>query len=201
MAAKNNYQKVTANEVQTVSKTEAKNAILAKLANEVSLNKFCKLMQELKQTEAQTYKNLLLAYNLSENFEFSFDWFKANTPNINGKFAYWKKTSEKLPANENKDYNRITKNGVTYTLVEYNVQKANYGVFLQMFSNTVKEINRINREKAEAQKAEAKTEAKTEAKAKQSKKAKLKAIAQMSDSEKLEYLNKLSDSEKLELFS
>ena len=197
MATKNNSQKVTANEVQTVSKTEAKNAILAKLANEVSLNKFCKLMQELQQTEVQTYKNLLFAYNLSENFEFSFDWFKANTPNIKGKFAYWKKTSEKLPENENKDYNRTTKNGVTYTLVEYNVQKANYGVFLQMFSNTVKEMNRINKEKAEAQKAEAKTEAK----AKQSKKAKLKAIAQMSDSEKLEYLNKLSDSEKLELFS
>ena len=197
MATKNNSQKVTANEVQTVSRTESKNAILAKLANEVSLNKFCKLMQELKTTASVEYKNLLLAYNLSETFEFSFDWFKANTPNINGKFAYWKKTSEKLPANENKDYNRTTKNGVIYTLVEYNVQKANYGVFLQMFSNTVKEINRINREKAEAQKAEAKTEAK----AKQSKKAKLKAIAQMSDSEKLEYLNKLSDSEKLELFS
>ena len=197
MTTKNNTKKVTVNEVTKVSKTEAKNAILAKLSNEVSLNKFCKLMQELKEVEKEAYKNLLLAYNLSESFEFSFDWFKANTPNIHGKFAYWKKVNEKTPENKNGKFNRTTKNGVLYTLIEYNVQKANYGVFLQMFSNTVKEVNRINREKAEAQKAEAKAEAK----AKQTKNARLKAIAQMSDSEKLEYLNKLSDSEKLELFS
>lgn len=197
MATKNNPQKVTVNEVKTVSKTEAKNAILAKLSNEVSLNKFCKLMQELKEVEKEAYKNLLLAYNLSESFEFRFDWFKENTPQINGKFAYWKKVNEKTPENKNGKFNRTAKNGVLYTLVEYDVQKANYGVFLRMFSNTVKEVYRINREKAEAQKAEAKAEAK----AKQTKKAKFIAISQMSDSEKLEYFNKLSDSEKLELFS
>lgn len=179
--------------VQVLSKSEAKNAILLKLSKEVSLNKFCKLMQELKATSPVEYKNLLLAYNLSEAFEFTFDWFKENTPQINGKFAYWKKVSEKLPANENKDYNRTTKNGVQYTLVEYNVYKAEYKVFLQMFANTVNEINRLKREKLEVEKSEAKKVSE----AKRQMKAKKETLKTMSSEEKLAFFATLSDEEKL----
>lgn len=184
--------------MNVISKRDAKAKVLALLSKEVSLTGFVKLMQQVKEADLQAYKDLLFAHNLSETFEFSFDWFKENTPTINGKFAYWKKVTDNQPANESAEFNRINqKSGTMYTLVEYNVYKANYSVFLNMFSNTVNEINRRKR----AELAEVNKEKKAESEVKKAIKAKKDAFKKMSAEEKLAYMNSLTDEEKIELLS
>lgn len=188
----------TVSEMEKVTKKDAKAKVLALLSKEVSLTGFVKLMQQVKETDAQAYKDLLFAHNLSETFEFSFDWFKENTPKIDGKFAYWKKVTDNQPANEKAEYNRINqKSGTMYTLVEYGIYKANYGVFLNMFSNTINEINRLKR----LETAKEKEANKAESEAKKALKAKKDAFKKLSGEEKIAFLNGLSDAEKIDLFA
>ena len=146
VTVKNVKTAVTVNDVANKpNKKEAKEAILLELSKDVSLNGFCKLIAKIKEESPAKYKELMLAHNLGENFEITFEWFKENCPkDENEKFAKWRKVNDTtVLANENPQYNRVTAKGVRYTLVPYNISKANYKVFLDMFSDVVSEVNRL----------------------------------------------------------
>lgn len=142
---------------------------------EISVSKFFRLFNEFKVDEPLKYAEYISAYKLNLKVDYTFDWFKANCPtiNVNGKetFAYWKKVSESTPANEKAEYNRITEKGVTYTLVPYVTLKADYTQFLSMFLAVVANVNRLQREKEQAEKKAQKAKEQAEKEQKQAQKA------------------------------
>lgn len=181
---------------QKVNKKDAKAAVLAALSNEVTLSKFCKVVMNRDIVPVETYKNLLAAFNLSEDFEIGFNWFVENCPkNNNGDFCKWVKVNGKsVFASEIDEENRETEKGAVYTLLPYNVKKANYSVFLQMFGDVVKEVERKKKEalkaRKEAEKAEraAKKEASNEKKAEKAKEKAAKILSGFSAEELAEIL-------------
>ena len=188
MKANNNNTK-SVNEVK-VSKVEARNSVLAALSNEVTLSKFCKVINDRNIVPAEVYNKLLSAYNLSEDFEISFKWFVENCPkNAEGSFCKWTKVNEKTVfQSDNASENRVTEKGVVYTLVPYNVRKANYSVFLQMFGDVVAEVVRKKREALKLQKAAEKAEREKAAAERNAEKARKAAEKSESNKEKVKRL-------------
>lgn len=127
---------------------------------EIGISKFFKMFAEFKAADIKGYEDFLVAKNLDFNTDYSFNWFIANCPTmeIAGKkeFAKWVKVSDKVPANENAVYNRTTAKGVQYTLVPYLCTKANWEMYLTMFTNVISEVKRKQREKEAAYKAKEK---------------------------------------------
>lgn len=129
---------------------------------EISINKFFKLFAQFKEENPAGYADFLAARNLDFATDYSFAWFKKFCPSIeeNGKpaFAYWRKVSDNVPANDNPAYNRVTEKGVHYTLVAYNCTRANWEQYEKMFNDVLREIARVKREKAKAENEKKKAE-------------------------------------------
>lgn len=122
---------------------------------EISVSKFFKLFNEFKIKFPLRYANYISTHKLNLETTYDYIWFKENCPKIkigeNEMFAKWVKVTEKVSANENESYNRKTEKGVMYTLVPFQVLRANYEQFLTMFKFVISDLQRIERERRSAE--------------------------------------------------
>ena len=121
---------------------------------EISINKFFKLLNAFKAEDINGYNEYLSARKMDSSLDYSFEWFKDNCPKMEGNFAKWVKVNGKNPKNENEDYNRVTENGIEYTLKPYNCFRANWEQYEQILNDVVKDLARIARERKAKAKAE-----------------------------------------------
>ena len=119
---------------------------------DISLNKFFKLLKAFRTNDPTNYTRYMYARNMDIEIKYDFIWFSENCPKLDGKFAKWCKVTEKRKANENQEYNYTTEKGVQYTLVEYNFVKANWEQYISALDDVVRNIKRLQREKAKAEK-------------------------------------------------
>lgn len=152
------------------TKKETKQTFVSYIVSkeEISVSKFFRLLNNWKTDDKNGYTDFCTAYNLAVNETYDFNWFIANCPkDENGNFAKWTKVSEKVSANKDDAFNRVTEKGTIYTLVAYVSLKADYLQFMQMFLNVVANVKRLQREKVAAENKAKKEAAKKEAEKKQ----------------------------------
>ena len=153
----------TANDMKPTRK-DTKGAFMSFIIQreEIGLSKFFKLFEDFKKENPASYAEFLAARNLDFETDYCFTWFKRHCPaiEVNGKneFAYWRKVSDNVPANENPAYNRVTEKGVQYTLVAYHCTRANWEQYESMFNDVLREMARLKREKAKAESEKKKAE-------------------------------------------
>lgn len=152
------------------TKKETKQTFVSYIVSkeEISVSKFFRLLNNWKTDDKNGYTDFCTAYNLAVNETYDFNWFIANCPkDENGNFAKWTKVSDKVAANKDNAFNRVTEKGVIYTIVAYVSLKADYLQFMQMFLNVVANVKRLQREKVAAENKAKKEAAKKEAENKQ----------------------------------
>lgn len=144
-------------------------------SEEISVSKFFKLFNEFKTKFPLRYANYISTHKLNLETNYDYLWFKENCPKIkvgeNEMFAKWVKVTEKVTANKNESYNRKTEKGVIYTLVPFQVMKANYEQFLTMFKFVVSDLQRIERERLSAERKAEREKKQAEKEKKQAEKA------------------------------